>query len=359
VPGLPTTDAPCFLCGAWESEPVWSTPDRAFSVPGEYSVVRCRACGFLYQRPRVRDEHLPACYPDRYPRHQEPSPRIPFKGEASRVRAARWALATGLRYAAFQDTAPGLVTRLRARVLLRRLRWTCPPWVGQGRYLDVGCGSGSALGVAKALGWRVAGIEMDRAAAAKARRFSEEIHTGDILAAPIACASFDVVTAFHVLEHGPDPVAVVRRMLGWLAPGGLAIIEVPNASGLGASLFGPAWSGLELPRHLCHFSPESLKRAVEQAGGRIVWCWHQAKPRYYLWSLGYWLRDRRMHRLARAAEWRPVYGALKLFLELTLPLCRWAKRGEVIRIGVVASMTAVALTRDRPQGNESPGVPLP
>jgi len=335
VAGLPTRDAPCFLCGAAESEGVWSTPDRAFAVPGTYTVARCLRCGFLYQRPRVRDEHLADCYPDHYPRHQEPSPRIPFKGSPSRVRAARWALASGLGYDSFRDRRAGLLSRLRAGLMRRRLRWECPPWTGEGRYLDVGCGSGGSLGVAKALGWQVAGIEVDAAAAEKSRRFTGEIHTGDILTARFAAGVFDVVSAFHVLEHVPDPVAVVRRMLEWLAPGGLAIIEVPNAGGLGAWLFGRAWSGLELPRHLSHFTPESLSRAVEQAGGRVSWCWHQAKPRYYLWSLGFWLRDRGWHRLARAAEWRPVYGVLKLALELALPIARWARRGEVIRVGVL------------------------
>ena len=333
--GLPTVEAPCFLCGAVESEPVWSTPDRAFAVPGVYTVARCLRCRFLFQRPRVRDEHLADCYPDHYPRHQEPSPRDPFRGSPARVRAVRWALASRLGYEQLRDAGAGRLTRLRAQLLLRRLRWSCPPWRGQGRYLDVGCGAGASLGVGRALGWQTAGIEMDAAAARRARQFSDAIHAGDVLTAPFPPASFDLVTAFHVLEHVPDPVAVLGRMLGWLAPGGLAIIEVPNAGGLGASLFGGAWSGLELPRHLCHFTPASLGRAVERAGGRVVWAWHQAKPRYYLWSLGHWLRDREWDRLARAAEWRPVHGALKLFLELTLPLCRWAGRGEVIRIGAV------------------------
>ncbi len=103
----------------------------------------------------------------------------------------------------------------------------------------------------------------------------------------------------------------------------------------GAAIFGRAWSGLELPRHLSHFTPESLTRTIELAGGLVAWCRHQAKPRYYLWSLGYWLRDRGWTGLARAAEWRPVYGALKLFLELTLPLARQARRGEVIRVGAL------------------------
>lgn len=332
---LPTVDAPCAVCGAGDADPVWATPDRAFAVPGLYTVVRCRACGFLYQRPRVRDEHLAACYPDHYPRHQEPSPRVPLKGTAARQRAARHALASGLGYRAFADDRVSVLTRLRARGMLRRLRWSCLPWTGSGRYLDVGCGSGGSLAVARALGWRVSGIEMDDAAAALARRFTDEVYVGDILGAPFPPAGFDVVTAFHVLEHVPDPVAVARRMLDWLAPGGLLIVEVPNAGGLGASLFGRAWSGLELPRHLSHFTPATLSRVLEHAGGRIVWCRHQAKPRSYLWSLSAWLRDRGWNTLARLTESRLVYGVLKLGLEISLPLARLARRGEAIRVGAV------------------------
>jgi SAM-dependent methyltransferase len=332
--GLPTIDAPCFLCGETAADPLWTTADRAFAVPGVYTVARCRRCGFLYQKPRVDDAHLTDCYPDHYPRHQEPSPRIPFKGPPGRVKAARWVLSSALGYSQFRDASASLLTRLRARRLARKLRWDCPPWMGQGRYLDVGCGSGGALGVAQALGWQVAGIEVDEAAAAKARRFTDELHVGDVLTAPFAAGRFDVVTAFHVLEHVPDPVSMIQRALGWLAPRGLLIIEVPNAGGLGAAIFGRAWSGLELPRHLSHFSPETLSRAVQDAGGRVAWCWHGAKPRYYLWSLGFWLRDRGRPGLARFAERRPVYGVLKLFLEVTLPLARLAKRGEVIRIGI-------------------------
>src|SRR5207244_4432781 len=103
--------------------------------------------------------------------------------------------------------------------------------------------------------------------------------------------------------------AVVRRMLEGLAAEGLVIVEVPNAGGLGARLFGRAWSGLELPRHLSHFTPETLERTVRKAGGRVVWCWHQAKPRYYLWSLSHVLRDRGWDSLVRVVESRPVYGA--------------------------------------------------
>src|SRR5437773_1634723 len=240
---LPTVEVPCVLCGSARAEPVWTTPDRAFALPGLYTVARCCDCGFLYQRPRVHNEFLAACYPDNYPRHQEPSPRVPFKGSPARIRAVRWALASRFGYTGFHDGDVAILSRLWARALRRRLRWNCLPWIGDGRYLDAG--------------------------------------------------------------------------------------------GLGAALFGRAWCGLELPRHLSHFTPHTLERTVQNAGGRVVWCWHQAKPRYYLWSLSTFLRDRGASRLAALAERRPAYGALKLVLELALPLVSRVGRGEVIRIGAV------------------------
>lgn len=331
---LPVVERACPLCAGSDTTPVWHTPDRAFGVPGRYSVVRCRRCSFLFQNPRVRDDCLAACYPTGYPRHQEPSPRVPFTGSASRVRAARWALSRRLGYRAFEDRTAGVAMRIRARFMLRRLRWTCPPWRGEGRWLDVGCGSGSVLGLAQALGWRTAGIEMDAGAATRARPFAHELHVGDVLTAPFEPGRFDLVTAFHVLEHVPDPIAMLRRMLDWLAPGGIVIVEVPNAGGLGARLFGASWSSLELPRHLSHFTPRSLEQAVQAAGGRVAWCWHRAQPRHFLWSLEAYLADHGYPRFARAAT--PLArSVLKPLLELVLPVVERFRYGEVIRVGVL------------------------
>jgi hypothetical protein len=58
-----------------------------------------------------------------------------------------------------------------------------------------------------------------------------------------------------------------------------------------------------------------------------------------VWSLRNWLRDRGLGWLARLTEIRLVYGALKLILEVTLPLVSRAGYGEVIRIGVVVGGT--------------------
>jgi len=329
----PLEDVDCVLCGGTAAAPVWRTRDRAFGTPGIYAVVRCGDCGLLYQRPRVRADRLGDCYPDEYPRHQEPSPRSPLRGSPRRMRIARHALASALGYPA-PVAGAGPVERWQAQRMARRLVWSCPPWVGERRLLDVGCGSGSFLGVARDLGWRCAGIEMDAAAAEKARRFTSELFVGDVLAAPFASGSFDVVTAFHVVEHVPDPVAVLARMLDWTAPGGRVIVEVPNAGGIGAALFGGAWSSLELPRHLWHFTPETLSRLVSRAGGRVTTWRHGAKPRHYLWSLGHWLEDHG-HPAAARLVGGPLRGPLKLALELTVPLASKTGRGEVMRVEIV------------------------
>lgn len=341
TPGLPTIDAPCSLCRSDDAVPVRQAADPSAGVPGVYTVVRCLNCGFLYQRPRVRDDHLAACYPDTYLPHQERAVRDPFKANDTRIPAVRWALFSSFGYSAYQQPVPGLLTRLRARRLVRRLRWDYPRWVGRGRYLDVGCGSGGALGAARALGWKVAGIEIDEAAAKKAQRFSDEVYVGDIFAAPFAPGGFDLVTAFHVLEHVPDPIATLRRMLEWLAPRGVLVLEVPNAGGVGAALFGRSWVPLDLPRHLSHFTRESLALAVEQAGGRIIWCWSRVKPRDYARNLRRWLADRGWDRLARFTELRVVFGILKLFLEVTLPVVCWLNRGEVLRVGVIPGKDSI------------------
>lgn len=123
-------------------------------------------------------------------------------------------------------------------------------------------------------------------------------------------------------------------MIKWLAPGGLIIVEVPNVSGWGGQLFGKHWSGLELPRHLIQFSPETMRAMVERAGGLVIKAQHNSKPRYFMRSLRYWLQDGAgiPSRLALTLlKSRIGAGLLKLSLEGLLPIAELLKQGEVVR----------------------------
>ena len=321
---------PCPLCdGAELADPVWLR-DVALGVPGTFALTRCKRCGLWQQNPRVRTADLPRTYPHDYPRHTgDPDlPRLLSDGGQH----VRWALATHLGYRHLSAGHPPLMSRMAARVTMRRIVETFPPWTGDGRLLDVGCATGKYLRLMTAVGWRVAGIELDADAAAKARMVTPDVFEGDPLDAPLAPACFDVITSFHVIEHLPDPRAALARMLHWLAPGGLILIEVPNIAGLGGRLFGRYWSGLDFPRHLTHFTPATMQAMVQRAGGRVVAVRHRTKPRWLIRSLRHWLRDqpgRTAHVALHAVDSTVGSMLTKLMLELVLPAARRAGLGEM------------------------------
>jgi SAM-dependent methyltransferase len=246
----------------------------------------------------------------------------------------RWFLATQLGYAHLRPERASRADRLRALGRRRKYLDVFPPWTGQGRLLDVGCATGKFLRQMGAVGWQLAGIELDPEAAAKARTVTPDVFEGDPVGAPLAPGRFDVVTAFHVVEHLPDPFRALRRMIEWLAPGGLMIVEVPNVGGVGGRMFGRYWSGLDFPRHLVHFTPATMGAMVARAGGRVERAAHRTKPRYLIRSLRNLLSDR-SGSAARTAlalsRSRVGAGAMKIVLEGLMPLARPSGLGEAVR----------------------------
>jgi len=95
-----------------------------------------------------------------------------------------------------------------------------------------------------------------------------KVFVGEILEASFPPESFDVITCFDVLEHLYEPRKIMARVAEWLKPGGIFYVLVPNVDSAEARVFGSYWHGLELPRHLFHYSPASLKFLVESTGFR-------------------------------------------------------------------------------------------
>ncbi|HZT83575.1 MAG TPA: class I SAM-dependent methyltransferase, partial [Gemmataceae bacterium] len=82
----------------------------------------------------------------------------------------------------------------------------------------------------------------------------------------LAPASFDRVTMWQSLEHVHDPLAVLRAAHRLLVPGGELLVAVPTIDSLAFRWFGPHWLGLDLPRHLTHFTPGTLGAMLLRAG---------------------------------------------------------------------------------------------
>jgi SAM-dependent methyltransferase len=89
-------------------------------------------------------------------------------------------------------------------------------------------------------------------------------------AAPFAPETFAAITMFHVLEHLYDPAGYLAAAHRLLRPGGSLIVQVPNAACWQLLLFGDAWNGLDVPRHLIDFRARDLDSLIEDCGFDIV-----------------------------------------------------------------------------------------
>lgn len=106
--------------------------------------------------------------------------------------------------------------------------------VPPGRLLEIGCGNGRLLLLARAAGWQVQGIELSPFLAESVRReFGIEVKVADFLAyEPAPSERYEVVILRHVLEHLPDGRAALTTIHRLLAPAGYALLEFPNIDAL-------------------------------------------------------------------------------------------------------------------------------
>jgi 2-polyprenyl-3-methyl-5-hydroxy-6-metoxy-1,4-benzoquinol methylase len=161
---------------------------------------------------------------------------------------------------ALTQTLPPL-TRRRYEALLARLA----RYRTAGRFLDVGCGGGFLVEAARDLGWQAEGTEVSRAAADFGRGRGVTIHVGVLSDARLPAGAFDAVTMMEVIEHVPDPVALLRECADLLRPGGALLLTTPNWASLSRRVLGARWSPVGRD-HVVYFTPRHLRRALAAAG---------------------------------------------------------------------------------------------
>lgn len=120
----------------------------------------------------------------------------------------------------------------------------------KGTLLDVGCGSGELLAVAKQLGWDAQGIELDPKAVRTARLFGHKVTEGTYDLLEHYKDEFDCVICSHVLEHIHEPLELLKLLSKVLKSGGTLLLAVPNSKSFVRSIMKENWRGLEAPRHL-------------------------------------------------------------------------------------------------------------
>ena len=133
--------------------------------------------------------------------------------------------------------------------------------------LDVGCGSGTLLGLLKGHGFHVKGVDFSSEASAVAKRDNGvDVAVGSLEEVHFPDRSFDVVTLFHVMEHVTNPRQVLSEVSRILRPEGVVILQVPNIESWQFKIFGAKWYGLDIPRHVIDYSKNSMLKLLNDSG---------------------------------------------------------------------------------------------
>lgn len=138
------------------------------------------------------------------------------------------------------------------------------------KLLDVGCGTGDFLKIAKDNNWAVSGIEPND----EAREIANQKTNNSVFKIEqlldFETQSFDVITLWHVLEHLPkleDHMSVFKSLL---KPNGTLIIAVPNYKSYDAHYYKNYWAAYDVPRHLWHFSKTSITKLVSKENMELI-----------------------------------------------------------------------------------------
>lgn len=173
-------------------------------------------------------------------------------------------------YISHSDEAPGLINRVYRLVRKKTLtskRRLVERWVGQkGELLDLGAGTGAFANEMKTQGWKVTGLEPDPGA----RKQALDVHGLELKDSAqlftLKDDFFDAITMWHVLEHVHDLHGYLEKLRSLLKKQGRLFIAVPNYTSKDSAIYGNNWAAYDVPRHLYHFSPASLKKLISSHG---------------------------------------------------------------------------------------------
>ena len=246
LPAVQWEQSCCNLCGADGAELYHRERVRYFDDLLDFRIVRCPHCGLVRTDPRLaqRNATYLCTEPD-------------VADLEAHARAKAKVFREGIRRIIGWQKRLGMEER--------------------GSLLDIGCGSGHFLAEAQEHGFTVCGIEpASQPARYAAERFGVRVIDSDVLDVELSRESFDVITAWDVLEHVPDPKAVLSRCAAWLKPGGIMALRFPSAAWqkTKAVLFGrllrisrPAFAPTI---HLYFFNADTFERMADQVGLEVL-----------------------------------------------------------------------------------------
>lgn len=235
----------CDICGSTEAEPVLEHD----SLDGP--LMRCQQCGLYYVDQSFSREFL----------REHPEAQTEVAVSYRTLVAGRMCEDAEL------ETLEDSVRKMYFIDRLQFLQKFCDQG---GRVLDVGCGRGVFLELARDAGYEPFGVELAEAdAEAARRRVGTDVVATDFEEIDSSDREFDVITLFHVIEHFRSPSSAMAKVHSLLKPGGLIIIETPRIGTLWFRLLGRRWREFMFG-HLFFFSRGTLADLLKRHGFTII-----------------------------------------------------------------------------------------
>ena len=209
--------------------------DHAISQES-FSLCRCAECNLLFTNPRPDQQHIGQYYESN-------------------------------NYISHQDNASNLTNFVykivRKITLKQKVSWINEFSKTKGKLLDFGCGTGHFLQAAQKDGWKVTGLEPNPKAISVARgkmnlKVYEKINDLENE------KKFDAITLFHVIEHVHDLEQTMKVLYSKLKQRGSLYIAVPNFNSYDSMLYKENWASLDVPRHLYHFTKETMEKLAKE-----------------------------------------------------------------------------------------------
>jgi 2-polyprenyl-3-methyl-5-hydroxy-6-metoxy-1,4-benzoquinol methylase len=162
-----------------------------------------------------------------------------------------------------------------------------------GRVLDFGAGAGNLAKYLSRKGYDLSCFEVDENSAT----WLKNVQKLNVVDSSLG-GQYDIIIMEQVLEHLPEPAAILKKLKEHLATGGILLISIPNINSLQARIFRANWFHLDAPRHLNHFYKKSFQSLLIQANLSILKRYFfnlHIDPTGWLWSMNPSKRNRALN----------------------------------------------------------------